>query len=181
MNLRELATLGVTAIAGGVAAMIVYLATGDAQETGLTSAYIDFQVAVLFCCLGCLAIVGWYAKKAQPRIIATFSVTSGLVGVVLFSSGVGEPTGFVPYSVAGIFGAVIVAVAFSVNMMSDILLYRLTALLCSSLFAFALIYSSILTVQNGTLRFTIPLLVVIPMFVAAVRTLVTEIKTVSTS
>jgi len=178
VNQRELATLGVTALAGVIAAMIVYLATGDAPVTGLTSTYVDIHVAVLFCYLGCLAIVGVYTKKAQPRLIATFSVTSGLIGVILFWSGVGQPTGIVPYAVAGVVGAGIVAIIFLANMISDILLYRLTALLCCSLFTFALIYSSLLTVQNGTLRFIIPLLVVISMFVAIIKTLGTEPETV---
>lgn len=178
MNQRELVVLGVTALAGVVAAIIAYIATGDAPVTGLTSAYVDIHVVVLFCCLGCLAIVGGYAKKAQPRLIATFSVTSGLIGVILFCSGVGQPTDIVPYAVAGVVGAGIVAIMFSVDMISDILLYRLTALLCCSLFTFALIYSSLLTVQNGTLRFIIPLLVVVPMFVAVIKTLAAEPETV---
>lgn len=178
MNQRELVILGVTALAGVVAAIIVYMATGDALVTGLTSTYVDIHVVVLFCCLGCLAIVGRYTKKAQSRLIATFSVTSGLIGVILFWSGVGQPTGIVLYAVAGVVGAGIVAIMFSVDMISDILLYRLTALLCCSLFTFALIYSSLLTVQNGSLRFIIPLLVVVPIFVVVIKTLASEPETV---
>lgn len=171
VNQRELALLGATALAGVVAAVLLFFVMGAAPSIGLTSIYVDMHVALLFCCLSCLAVVGTHARAAQPRLVAIFTVIGGLVAVGLLWSAVGWPFSVIPYAAVGIVSAAVVAVAFGAGVVPETRFYELTALLCCSLFVFGLIYFSVLTLRTKNFRYLVPLVVVTPLFLAVTVTL----------
>lgn len=162
-----------------VTAVFLFIAAGNAPAVGLDPVYFDIHVVVFFALLGGLAAIGVNTEAAKQRLVAIYVITTGVVATGIMWTTVADPVRSIPFVAAGVVLAAAAAALQYSGVSSKSWLYHLSGFLASFLLIFGLIYLGALTLQNQNIRYLVPLVIAVPVYVAVLSCLRESLSTTS--